>query len=438
MSVFVCLSSSELIFSRRQLKHDVVAKSFETAAQKTVLVQRRTKIMRLLGRLRAIQQVYMPAAMRILSSHEPASSSGEHAENVPIIFPSDLPLAQRCDPGCRADLPSIEEQMREAQLRTALLNLRTHLHMKTRLLTYRTSNVKAQGMVVKSQSVFRRNQRQIDLDTVKYQQAWQAMKNLRGKDNVGWRKLKARDVKRMDGGEDRAVGMERKRLGKKKRDALRVEAKQGEADEADASSDDSEGEDKADDVDGDDEGARSVQNKLKKARQAVGEGRRHVSWIWMVGGTGEVVDQRVLEDIVRVEWCKSYTRTSRWGEEISLLSAEMDRCIVTLEYNAKEWDDRTEYTGPLAAGKDAAHAEGVRAYAISQADMYRRIAEGFRAVWGVLNQEGSSFEVVDDDEGEKLAPGDKDDEMDGASEDEEEQEAEVDGWDDMADIPEDI
>ena len=70
--------------------------------------------------------------------------------------------------------------------------------------------------------------------------------------------------------------------------------------------------------------------------------------------------------------------------------------------------------------------------------MYRRIAEGFRAVWGVLHEEGGSFQVAEDDEGERMALGDDGDDIDGASEDEEEQEAEVDGWDDKADIPEEI
>lgn len=185
--------------------------------------------------------------------------------------------------------------------------------------------------------------------------------------------------------------------------------------------------------------SRNAHNKLKKAREAVGEGRRHVSWIWMEGGSGEVVDQQVLEDIVRVEWCKSYARTTRWGEEIQLLSAEMERCLLTLEYNAKGWEGRAAYTGPLTVGKDTAHTEGVRAYALSQARMYRCISEGFRVVWGVLHEEGGSVRVAEDDEGEKMPAGDDDDEdIDGASEDEEETEAVVEGWDDLADIPEGV
>lgn len=103
----------------------------------------------------------------------------------------------------------MEEDLRNAQLCASLQNLQTHLHMKSWLLTYRKSNVKAQGMVTKSQSVLNRNQRQIKLDTTKYQEAWAALRKLQGKDQIGWKRLLARDVRMMDGGEDKAVGMER-------------------------------------------------------------------------------------------------------------------------------------------------------------------------------------------------------------------------------------
>lgn len=374
----------------------------------------------------------MPAAIQELSKRQSIDDpASEHAENVPILFPSDLSISQRSEPGCRADLAVVEEEMRNAQLRTALLNLRTHLHMKSRLLTYRTANVKAQGMVVKSQSIFKRNQRQIDLDMKKYQDAWDAMKKLRGQDKVGWRRLRASDVRRMDGGEDKAVGIARKKLGKKKTTALRLEARKV-AEQVVSEEEVSEEEE----VEVENQGA-TTQTKLRKAREAVGEGVRRVSWIWMEGGTGELVDEEVLENIVRVEWCKSHARAARWGEEVSLLSTEMDRCLTTLEYIAVEWEGRTEYNGVLSAGKGDAHAEGVCAYALSQAAMFRRIAEGFQAVWGISSEEDCG-PGEEEDEGEKVAPVADADDVEGASEDEEEEEAEVDGWDDMADIPDDM
>ncbi|KAE9385009.1 hypothetical protein BT96DRAFT_772830, partial [Gymnopus androsaceus JB14] len=116
-------------------------------------------------------------------------------------------------------------------------------------------------------------------------------------------------------------------------------------------------------------------------RSAVGEGTREVSWIWKEGGTGKGMDQEVLEEIIRVEWCKAYSRSRRWGEEVELLTEEMRRSLVTLEYNAKEWERRTDYRGALGADKDVPHAEGVRAFALSQTQLYRDIAMGFQMVW---------------------------------------------------------
>lgn len=434
MSYFVYWQNIVLLscFLRRQLRLDVAGKHFETAAQKTVLVERRTRLMRMLARLRSIQQTYMPAAIQVLSKGQSSNeTTSKHAEDVPIIFPSDLPLLQRSEPGCRADLVSIEEDLREAQLRTSLQNLRTHLHMKSRLLTYRKTNVKAQGMVTKSQSVLNRNQRQICLDTTKYQDAWTALRKLRGKDKISWRKLMARDVRMMDGGYEKAVGVERKRLGKKKQAAIDAALKaqpEGELSEEVSSSEDGEGA----------LPENAAQTKLRKARAAVGEGYRHVSWIWMEGGTGRAVDKDVLDSLMRVEWSKCHARRSRWSEEVNLLTEEMKRCLLTLEFYAREWEGRVEYTGPLSAGKDTAHAEGVRAYAQSQASIYRRIAEGFGVIWNMVETEAG---IMEDDEGEKAVIGDigdGEDGIDGVSEDEEEEEAELDGWDDMADIPEGI
>ncbi|KAE9383382.1 hypothetical protein BT96DRAFT_1009261, partial [Gymnopus androsaceus JB14] len=134
----------ELEEQQRALKMGVEAKSFETATQKTQLAEKRTKIMRLIGKIRSVQAVYMPGALRVLQQHE-GPTKDEHAEEVPLILPSDIPSHIRLSV-CHTGLPRLEEELREAQLRGSLMSLRTHLHMKSRLLTYRTTNVKAQGM----------------------------------------------------------------------------------------------------------------------------------------------------------------------------------------------------------------------------------------------------------------------------------------------------
>ncbi|KAG1789918.1 hypothetical protein EV424DRAFT_1549952 [Suillus variegatus] len=107
----------------------------------------------------------------------------------------------------------------------------------------------------------------------------------------------------------------------------------------------------------------------------VGEGRRQVSWIWMMEGidcNGDCDD-----DGVRIEWCKSRARALRWTEEVELLTEEMGRVIRFLHWDAQRWDERK---GQLA-GENPAHTEGLHAYAARQAHIRRRLAAHFHALW---------------------------------------------------------
>lgn len=90
----------------------------------------------------------------------------------------------------------------------------------------------------------------------------------------------------------------------------------------------------------------------------------------MEGGTGEAVDKDVLDTLMQVEWSKCHAQCSRWSKEVCLLTEEMDQCLRTLEFYVGEWEGRAEYMGPLSAGKDTVHAEGVCSYAVSQASMF--------------------------------------------------------------------
>ncbi|KAJ3734621.1 hypothetical protein DFJ43DRAFT_1130773 [Lentinula guzmanii] len=119
----------ELEDQQRLLKLDIEDKGFETATQKTELTERRTRMMRLMGRLRSIQALYMPAAITYLSNRQTDEDEAEHVENIPVVLPSSLPASERILE-CRSGLASIEEQLHEAHLRASLNSLRNHLHMK--------------------------------------------------------------------------------------------------------------------------------------------------------------------------------------------------------------------------------------------------------------------------------------------------------------------
>ncbi|KAJ3717427.1 hypothetical protein C8R42DRAFT_564310, partial [Lentinula raphanica] len=234
------------------------------------------RMMRLMGRLRSIQALYMPAAMTFLSNRRTNLNEAEHVEEIPVVFPSTLPAPDRVS-GCRSGLDSIEEQLREAQLRSSLNSLRNHLHMKFRLLTYRKTNVKAQGMITKSQALLKRNQRQIDCDTKKYRAAWRALENLRGEGESGWKKLHHRDVRMMGNDENSALGMERKRVGKRTRDR---EVATRQANEDPARMSDSDGYSSSGGIGEEEAASEGAKENLVNVRAQVGEGYRETSWIW--------------------------------------------------------------------------------------------------------------------------------------------------------------
>lgn len=260
-------------------------------------------------------------------------------------------------------------------------------------------------MLTKSKGLMERNQKQIEADAGKYREAWEAMSRLCGDKGPGWKKLGDHDIRMMNGGEDKALGQQRKRKSKKRKLGVAEPEEDEEQEEKDG------------------EGFEAKQRKrLERARQAVGEGTRETSWIWMEGGTGQLVDAKVLEDIVRVEWSKTHARWERWKEETELLQEEMRRCIQSLKYSAKEWIGRMLYEGPLADGKDAAHMEGAAAYAASQAAVYRGIAAQFERLWANLSEVVVVPEV---------------DELDSASEGEDEEDFDMEEIDVVPDIPED-
>ncbi len=99
-------------------------------------------------------------------------------------------------------------------------------------------------------------------------------------------------------------------------------------------------------------------HKRKKTapQQVVGqaEGYRTVSQIWTMEGAFDKVDKKEMEggmytshrfacwlissSVVHVEWLKSRACVHRWWEEVSLVKAEMEHSLISLEYYASEWE----------------------------------------------------------------------------------------------------
>ncbi|KAJ8584343.1 hypothetical protein M405DRAFT_866304 [Rhizopogon salebrosus TDB-379] len=106
------------------------------------------------------------------------------------------------------------------------------------------------------------------------------------------------------------------------------------------------------------------------------EGRRQLSWIWLVEGVGDDQDEGI-QDSLRVEWCKARARSMRWAEEGELLWEEMRRVLQFLRWHAVWWDGKG-HGRTLSATADN---EGLVAYACRQAQLRHGLADHFEGMW---------------------------------------------------------
>ncbi|KAF7342705.1 CxC2 domain-containing protein [Mycena sanguinolenta] len=111
-------------------------------------------------------------------------------------------------------------------------------------------------------------------------------------------------------------------------------------------------------------------------RNAPGESKRIMSWIWTArAGSGD--DQQDLHDSIRVEWSRAKARKTRWQEEVELLQEEMRRTLRYLEWQATWWEARQDSRPTVSHPVKLA----LRAYALKQAWLHRRLAPHFKSQW---------------------------------------------------------
>jgi len=138
----------------------------------------------------------------------------------------------------------------------------------------------------------------------------------------------------------------------------------------------------------------------RSRRDGTGETRRTLSWIWRdntVPLDGD--DSGREDDILRVEWAKSRSRSKRATEEVLLLREEMRRTLLSLGSTAKSWRDRAGER----VNVEESLKEGLRAYALEQASLQDSLALSFRAEWkaplDTVADENDANDSNDDDEG---------------------------------------
>ncbi|KAF7365532.1 CxC2 domain-containing protein [Mycena venus] len=177
---------------------------------------------------------------------------------------------------------------------------------------------------------------------------------------LGWKKLKKEDIQCMGDVEDLKQKEQKRKKAKERQKRKYDELLSHGVDVAVWAEEGSE-----DDDDGE-EGVRAQ------------ESRREVSWIWTAAGSsGTDAD---LEDTLRIEWAKAYTRSRRWNEEVLLLREEFLWLPISFEFEADLWVERVRAVPVVAAGLDLAYAQGMRAYAVKQENLFWDLARRAREV----------------------------------------------------------
>ncbi|KAH9884045.1 hypothetical protein C8Q73DRAFT_661408, partial [Cubamyces lactineus] len=120
----------------------------------------------------------------------------------------------------------------------------------------------------------------------------------------------------------------------------------------------------------------------------VGEGHVEISWIWLApcSAFSDSDESREYNDSMRAEWARSKARAERWEEEVELLVEEMDRVVKFLEAEASQWRLRADRRVHIFSNPRLPFdiADGVRAFALRQVDIYSALARRFACQWTPL------------------------------------------------------
>ncbi|KAK0435877.1 hypothetical protein EV421DRAFT_1739936 [Armillaria borealis] len=148
---------------------------------------------------------------------------------------------------------------------------------------------------------------------------------------------------------------------------------------------------------------------------SVGEGRRVMSWIWLVeGGLGNSSDTDMIKGAnlhvigisytddsaaVRTEWLKSHAHILQWSEELQLVEEEMRWVQVSLARKVDWWEERRRGWQPLTPE----FSEGIAAYVDKQVALIRWLVMSFSMLWGAqgdfdkdewINEEDAESDVL--------------------------------------------
>ncbi|KAJ7042326.1 hypothetical protein C8F04DRAFT_946170 [Mycena alexandri] len=268
---------------------------------------------------------------------------------------------------CVRGLDGVEARLRDGEAGESLDVLRGGLRTRTATTKFKVRNWSGQRALTRGQGILRLLNLKIHGSKLRYRYSRQALLKLKG--HGEWEKqyrvLTEDDVRALN---ERALTDEEKAERERLREAGEVTEEGGIAHMEDLVS---------------------------------GETHRTLSWIWYTFSDKETDDK--LHEALRVEWCKAYSRSRRWREELILVEEEMRR---TIEYGAwaeQRWIRKaSERTVMLGSGVpiNPVVEEGVRAYALEQADRERRTCERLRRDWGPIRARAAQYLAGEDISGQ--------------------------------------
>ncbi|KAJ7720902.1 hypothetical protein B0H16DRAFT_1335751 [Mycena metata] len=263
----------------------------------------------------------MPGAAAILAAAEAArdpDAPPPKAEKIKLWMPSQMqPDPNDALRGCVKGLLSMEAKLRVAQCNNAL-------------------HVTGQIQSTKARTLIGQIGERVEACALKYRHARISLIQLSGEGGtVQFRELRAQDIQ-LDGDAGESDAAARKKL-------AMISAGRG----------------------------------ARAPRNAPGESRRVMSWIWTAPGALDNEEER-LHDSIRVEWARA--RKIRWEEEVMTLREEMRRVLRYLEWQADWWREHTAVRVDVESVEIGA---GLRAYALKQADLHSRLGAFFERKWNM-------------------------------------------------------
>jgi len=157
----------------------VEAKSSKTTLQETVLIRRRTSLLKRIQQFIAVRASYLPGLDASLAESRKRETSKSMAESIPLHLPSSIP-SEKCLSICVGGIDQIEEQFRYGQATEALMHLRLQLAKRTCAAHYKSRNVDSQRSYTHFRALTDQTERNIKACQLQYNVACATLLSLHG------------------------------------------------------------------------------------------------------------------------------------------------------------------------------------------------------------------------------------------------------------------